>query len=412
MDRTIAPKIIQLTVLSLLLLSSVLCASSTAINTPMTIPLRYYPSYGIYTTSINIGILQRQALEAVIDTGSAVLVLVTAPKKCPSCVHSFTKGRVDPDQFELINENQEKMIRYGSADDTVKEFEAAVAINQAFNPILMKIYLIYQSDQPASVLGLIPHNIKSDPVNSTPFIRKITNNFNTHKHMTFVLCANKGKSYLQFGNINLPKEDVATPLLITPFYEMNISGIFDKNNQSIAKTLHPYNPAVLDTGTGGFIILTANLYKPLLQYLYTSAGPKNQQLSSKFWHKNYCVPRSRVDFNAFPLLRIGVAPLTGNQQQYLELPATSYISGAGCPKDYVRMAFNLVDPPKLLVAMRNYNARKLMGRTPEMVIGTSLFNHYAFRIQFQPAPIIRFYENTALCINPLNNAAKGALTKP
>jgi hypothetical protein len=51
----------------------------------------------------------------------------------------------------------------------------------------------------------------------------------------------------------------------------------------------------------------------------------------------------------------------------------------------------------LLTAMRNHKARKAMGRTPEMVIGTSLLNHYAFSIQYQPNPIIYFIENDRMC---------------
>lgn len=362
-----------------------------------TIPLNYYPEDGLYTISLNIGQQQKQTLEAVVDTGSAVLVLVPSIRHCTQCAYPLTKGHINPRQLKLNKKNATIKLSYGSTNDVLEEYEGAVGIDLKTPPVWMKLYLIHTSDQPISILGLVPHNIKMDPIHSTPFIIKMTNNFKIHTHLTFVLCGERGKSYLEFGSHNLSTKKISTKLLLTPFYEIGVSGFFNEQQQPIAKTKQSYAPAVLDTGTGGFIVLSERLYKPLYQYLYASSGKANQQLNKTFWNKNYCIPRTAVDFKSFPELTIGIAPINSTQPQYLKLPPTAYINRAGCPPDNVRLVFTSAPTQELFTAMRNQKARKAMGRTPEMIIGTSLFNHYAFTIQYQPEPMIHFIENERLC---------------
>jgi hypothetical protein len=289
---------------------STICDASVK---PTTIPLYYYPDYGLYTISLSIGQQDKQTLEAVVDTGSAALVLVPSVRHCAQCAHPYTKGHINPRQLNLKNRHTTMKLAYGSSNDTLHEYEGSVGFDFMSQPVWMKLYLIHTSDQPISILGLIPHNIKMDPIHSIPFIRKITNDFKTHTHLTFVLCGERGHSYLEFGKNQVLTAGLSTKLLFTPFYEIGVSGFFDEHHQPIAKTKPPYVPAVLDTGTGGFIILSERLYKPLYRYLYASAGKLNQQLDKKFWDKNYCVPRTAVDFESFPVLSIGIAPLNNTQ---------------------------------------------------------------------------------------------------
>jgi hypothetical protein len=392
MNRTIVKKLAQLLTCIVLWGGGLFVA-----NAAITIPLQYYPSEGIYTADLRIGKPPTsQTLAAIVDTGSAVLVVVADHETCSSCLHSFTKGHVNPNRLHLSQEKLITRIAYGSANDHVKEYEGPIDIASFTPSQWMKIYVIYQSNQPTSVLGLIPHNLKFDPIHSTPFIRKITQDFHTHTEATFILCGRHGNSYLQIGKMNLPTPNATTKLFITPFYEINVGGIFDEQYKPIGWSGHAVKPAILDTGTGGFIVLSNHLYQSLSRYLYAKAGSKNPKLDAKFWHQNYCVLRNQIDFKTFPLLRIGIAPLVGHQLQYLDLPPESYISSAGCPKDYVRMAFSST-PPKLSTAKHNDSVRKSMGKTPEMVIGTSLFNHYAFKIRYKPESMLYFYDNTSLC---------------
>lgn len=361
------------------------------------IPLQYYPEYGLYTVTLSIGQQAKERLEAVVDTGSAALVLVPSVRHCPQCIHAYTKGYVNPHQIDIKNRHATLRLDYGSSFDTLAEYEGAVGFNLLTDPVWMSMYLIKKSSQPVSILGLVPHNIKINAIRSTPFIRKITNEFATHKHLNFVLCGTRGDSYLEFGQNPLPSPDIATTLFMTPFYEIGVSGFYDDHQKPIAKTKSAYSPAVLDTGTGGFIVLSNHLYEPLHRYLYASSGQSNQKLNKRFWNKNYCVPRNAVDFKSFPVLNIGVASLSGGAPQFFKLPPTAYINRAGCPEDYVRLVFNTPQSQTLFTSIRNHHTRTAMGRTPEMVIGTSLLNHYAFSIQYQPQPLIYFNENDRLC---------------
>ncbi len=367
-------------------------------NDGITVPLHYYPEYGVYTATIHVGKEHAQALEAIVDTGSAILVLVADETYCPSCVNALTKGALDPSALGFSSVHKTMPVSYGSAKDIVGEYEAAVHYvkNQA-NPINMSIYVLKNSNQPTSILGMVQQNLKNDPVTSTPFIVKVTNHFKEHAHLTLVMCGRRGQSYYHIGPIDLPKPVAETKLIPSPFYEMFTSGFYNEQLQGIAKTKHEYGPAIVDTGTGGYIILSPHLYQSLFQYLYKHAGAKNQTINPKFWQQNYCVLRDKVDYNSLPVIKLGIKSLKGEEPSFLTLKPEAYINRAGCDKDYVRLIFTQVTQPNFFSAIRNHNARKTEGKTPEMIIGTALLNRYAVKFAYKPEGIISFYDNTNLC---------------
>lgn len=363
----------------------------------ISVPLRYDPEYGIYTAKLGVGNSPVQIADAVVDTGSAIMVLVADTAYCPSCSTALTKGTINPLQINPSKTHKEIKIDYGSANDTVVEYVAPIQYTESdTNSLKMKVYILKESNQPTSILGMIPHNLKADPIKSTPFLVKLMKNFTKYSNITFVLCGDKGKSYFQVGPIKLGHPLVKTKLLTSEFYEVHTSGFYNEKNQPIIQPSHKYGRAILDTGTGGFIILTPHLYTPLYDYIYTHAGVKNRKLSPKFWHENYCVSRSDIDFNSLPTLTIGLVS-QDEQPYYLNIPATAYINRAGCDVGQVRLIFNLA-PPNIFTAMRNHNARKKAGSTPDMVIGTGLLNEYAIKIDYKPDPAVTFFDNKTLCI--------------
>ena len=365
----------------------------------LSVPLHYDSEYGIYTAKLMVGQNPVQIADAVVDTGSAIMVLVADKTYCPSCFSALTKGTINPSQIQSLNPNKEIKIDYGSANDTAVEYDAPIQYAASErHKVKMKVYVLKKSSQPTSILGMIQHNLRADPINSTPFIVKLMENFNKYTNITFVLCGHKGKSYFHVGPIELPQPLVKTTLLTSQFYEINTTGFYNEKNQSIAKPSHEYGRAILDTGTGGFIILTPYLYNPLYDYLYTHAGAKNRTLSKKFWNKNYCVLRTAVDFNSLPTLKIGGTSLEDNHPYYLTIPPTTYINQAGCDPDHVRLIFDLAAPPSIFTAMRNQHSRKDAGSTPDMIIGTGLLNDYAMKIDYKPEPSVTFYDNETLCI--------------
>lgn len=361
------------------------------------VPLRYNPEYGIYTAKLGVGNRPVQIADAVVDTGSAVMVLVADKAYCPSCATALTQGAIDPSQINTSKIHKEIKIDYGSADDTVVEYLAPIQYTENnANSLSMKVYVLKESNQPTSILGMIPHNLKADPIKSKPFLVELMENFTKYSEITFVLCGDKGKSYFQVGPTKLPTPLVKTKLLTSEFYEIYTLGFFNEKHQSISKPSHDYGMAILDTGTGGFIILSPHLYTPLYDYLYQHAGVKNRKLDSKFWQKNYCISRDEIDFNALPALTIGLVS-EDNHPYYLNIPPTAYINRAGCDANQVRLIFTL-EPPHFFTAMRNHRARSKAGSKPDMVIGTGLLNEYAIKIDYKLEPSVTFFDNKKLCI--------------
>ena len=374
-------------------------ANHTNAITGITIPLRYNSQYGIYTARLLVGQNPTQTAEAIVDTGSAIMVLVADKTYCPSCSSALTTGVINPLQIDALNPNKEITINYGSANDTVVEYVAPIQYSDnVIQQFKMKVYVLKKSTQPTSIIGMIQHNLLADPVTSTPFMVKLMEQFNSYTDVTFVLCGNKGKSYFHAGPIKLPQPLVRTKLLTSQFYEIASSGFYNENNKPIAKPSQRDGRAILDTGTGGFIILTPALYKPLYDYIYKNAGTKNQALNKKFWQKNYCILRSAINFDALPIIKIGLISLEDNRPNYLNLPPQIYINQAGCGTNHVRFIFDQSSPSGIFTAIRNHRARVAAGSTPDMVIGTALFNNYAIKISYKPEPFVAIYDNKKLCI--------------
>lgn len=363
----------------------------------VSVPLRYDPEYGIYTAKLGVGNRPVQIADAVVDTGSAVMVLVADKTYCPSCATSLTQGAIDPLRINTSTTHKEIKIDYGSADDTVVEYLAPIQFtdNNA-NSLSMKVYVLKESSQPTSILGMIPHNLRSDPIKSKPFLSKLMESFTQYSDITFVLCGDKGNSYFRVGPTKLPAPLVKTKLLNSEFYEIYTLGLYNEANQSIVKPVHRYGMAILDTGTGGFIILAEHLYTPLYDYLYQHAGVNNRKLDPNFWQKNYCIPRSEVDFTSFPTVKIGLVS-QDDHPYYLNIPPSAYINRAGCDENQVRLIFNRAEPPHFFTALRNHKARKKAGSKPDMVIGTGLLNEYAIKIDYKLQPSVTFFDNKTLC---------------
>lgn len=374
------------------------------LNTPITaktgikVPLRYHPEFGVYTTDITIGNQPPQTVEAIIDTGSSSMVFTTNEKYCPNCNQALTKGVVDPEKIGSDALTKTVHLTYGSAKDSAIEYLAPIQYSkEEKTSLMMKIFLLKDSDQPTSIIGMIHHNMRRDQVDYVPFMVKITDNFNKYHELSLLLCAERGASYYYIGPKQFSKHPHQSKLLKSPFYEVNTSGLYDAANQPVAKTQAPFQGAILDTGTGGFILLTPELYRPLHTYIYQHAGKKNQQLSADFWQKNYCILKQEVNFSALPKIKIGFQDASSKQPYFLMIPPTTYLSQAGCGEGYVRLVFTPGLPLGHPVAIRNHLSRLNARVRPAMVIGTSLLNHYAISIYYQPNPRIEFSENHALC---------------
>ncbi|WP_133127194.1 pepsin-like aspartic protease [Legionella nagasakiensis] len=388
------PGFINVSFLFFSLLSSVFASNDSGI----TIPLQYYPQYGIYTATLKVGTKNPQEIEAIIDTGSSSMVFIADESYCPSCKKALTKGAINPQKIEVDATHETFPLQYGSAKDTASVYIAPLQYSDSKNHALtMKVFVLKDSNQPSSIIGMIHHDLQK--AQFTPFLVKLTENFNKYSELTFVLCADKGKSYYHLGPMKLPESSLHSKLLPSQFYEINTAGFFTQDKKPIATPSNTYSSAILDTGTGGFIILTENLYKPLFAYIYAHAGKKNKTLDAKFWHENYCILQKDIDFSAFPTIQIGFQKFDEKNKDvyYLSLPPTTYINQAGCGEGYVRLVFMAGLVPNHPTAARNHHRHKTVGTMPQMIIGTSLLDEYAMRIDYKKPANITFYDNDTLC---------------
>lgn len=363
----------------------------------ITIPLHYYPQYGIYTATVEVGKKNQQTVEAIVDTGSSNVVFTADESYCPSCKKALTKGAINPEKMDIYNTNKTLFLNYGSAKDTATIYIAPIQYSED-KQLAMEIFVLKDSNQPSSIIGMIHHDLRESMIKFTPFLVKLTDNFNKYSELTFVLCANQGKSYYHLGPMKLPTSSFQSQLLPSKFYEINTAGFFTHDKKPIATPDNKLSGAILDTGTGGFILLTQNLYKPLFDYIYAHAGNKNKKLNAKFWSNNYCILQKGIDFKSFPTVKIGFQSIDKKSIYYLTLPPTTYINQAGCDEGYVRLVFMAGLVPNHPTAKRNHHRYSSANTIPQMIIGTSLLDDYALRIDYKNPPNVTFYDNHTLCI--------------
>ncbi len=370
----------------------------SAPNPGITVPLQYQALYGIYTQNIQVGNNPSQELEAIVDTGSSALVLLGEQPYCLTCKRAITKGAITPNQLKGACKGKSMVFPYGSAHDVVNECVSSIQYTgDKSNQVTMKTFILKKSNQPSTIIGMFNHNLRKHLVQFEPFLTRITEKYTKYSDLTFVLCGNKGNSYYHVGPFVLPKPILSSKLLSGEFYTIATSGFYDANLKPIAIPHNPSPKAILDTGTGGFIILTPALYQPLQNYIYQNAGTKNQSLGQQFWKDNYCILQQEVDLSSFPTINIGFQGLSDHTPYYLKLSPTSYINQGGCAKGFVRLTINQGVPPNHPAAIRNNEARKEAKAHPDMVIGTPLLDQYAIQIHLTKDPSVSFAPNQSLC---------------
>ncbi len=153
----------------------------------------------------------------------------------------------------------------------------------------------------------------------------------------------------------------------------------------------------MDSGTGGFIIMTPELHKPLIDYLFKHAGEANQALPKNFWHNNTCLPHKRIQFDKLPTLKLGLEGVD-HSPTYLTLKPHTYINRAGCLKGLVRVALTSgLHPIHPDPAVKNHHLRNQLAIEPVIILGTSILNEYPMSIHFSDPATVSFYRREQLC---------------
>jgi predicted aspartyl protease len=371
-------------------------------NGVLTIPLSYKPALGVYTTQILIGQNKIQEVEAIVDTGSSSIVVVAPKKLCKRCANSLTIGAVDPNLLTPVKNNTIKKISYGSAIDHVNVYLAPIKFKHGPKyPLNTKLFVIFDSTQPSNIIGLNHANLIKNQHSFTTFMKLLHHHFDTHHIFSFLLCGDKAKSYFYLGKKSFKvKKGFTAPLDTKNHYTIPFSGIYDAVKKPIATTQFRHEKAIIDTGTGGLILLNENLFDKITTYIYTHTNKHNQTIGSPFWKKNYCAKKNSIDIEALPALMFGFKKLNGAGDFYLKFTPQSYISQAGCDKGYARLVFTKSILSNNPVAKRNHQLRKHVKSYPAMVIGTSLLNDYATLFHLEKTPRVDFFPNDHLCNIP------------
>ncbi|WP_019217661.1 hypothetical protein [Legionella tunisiensis] len=192
----------------------------------------------------------------------------------------------------------------------------------------MQIFVIEDSTQPSNILGLLRDNISIIP-NAQTFVKNVHKYHNLHRVITFVLCGVDADSYIELGPEYIKQvtdhKSYESPLTHKNYYEIQSAGFFDDKGNQIAKPVLPFVAAILDTGTGGYVILNENLHSQILKYIYEHAGKKNQDIGEPFWKNNYCVPLADIDFKSLPKIKIGFQKKDEPSYYLLDLEPDIYV---------------------------------------------------------------------------------------
>lgn len=368
-------------------------------------PVSYKVEHGIYTMPVLIG-NPPHSIEVIVDTGSSTLVVIPEKKICSHCDNPLTKGFVEINALKPSSTSSKYVLKYGSATDRVIEFYAQIQGYKHKNPIIpeMQIFVIEDSTQPSNILGLLKENISIIP-NAQTFVKNVHKYHNLHRVITFVLCGEGADSYIEIGpeyirNVT-DHQNYESPMTHKNYYEIQSSGFFDDKGNQIAKPVLPFVAAVLDTGTGGYVILNENLHSQILKYIFEHAGKKNQALGEPFWKNNYCVPLTDLDFKSLPKIKIGFQRKDDPSSYYLlDLEPDIYVNKAGCGNDSARLVFIRSLPPHP-TAWRNAKQRERMKYFPAMILGSSFMNQYVMQFHLTDNdPYVTFIPNKNICHKP------------
>lgn len=369
-----------------------------------TFPMTFHVNEGIYTVPLLIG-QPPQEVEAIVDTGSSSLVVIPSGKVCSNCANALTKGGVDIKSLIPYQSKKTHHLNYGSSIDEVLEYEAPVTGTMLKTTLIpnMQLFVLKSSSQPSTILGMLRENL-TQVKSAATFLNKLHAYYKYHRVLTLVMCGINAKSYITFGTEKVSavarEQGFNSPITHEYFYEIQTSGFFDANGVQIVKPIQKFVAAILDSGTGGYIILNKFLLDQTRTYLYNHAGKTNQALGDKFWKQNYCAPMTAIDFKALPNIKIGFQKKEDLNSYYLlDLPPKAYISHAGCDAQSARFVFMASLPPHpTATAIRNQKQREALKYFPSMILGSSFLNQYVTRLHLTDVnSYVTFYSSDTLC---------------
>lgn len=375
--------------LSFLSLSGLLCAKQ------FNFPLQYKPDYGIYTAILSLSD-NKNPIEFIVDTGSANFLVRGDRAICKQC-HSFITDKPLAVNKEKLSDKAEH-VRYGSARMTFRIYQDKLWLKDE-SPFCFQFAVATSGEHISNIWGLayqvlaMPHN------NPLPTLfNAMRNKLNFVDQFKLLLCGDKGKSYLSFSTTHQPlNTKLVTPIVDNFFYNAQLTGIKSGEDRIIQFKPGYYQSALLDSGTGGLIVLPRIDRNSILNYVFRHTSKQNQLLPKPFWEKNACLLKKDIDFSRLPTLQFGFVDANNpKQSMYLNLPPEAYVNAGGCPQGSARLVF--VENAMISHHYKKHPHKQLLfHRLPDVIIGTPIFEQYEVIFDRGEPAKIGFVPSKELC---------------
>jgi hypothetical protein len=348
-----------------------------------TFPLNYNLAHGLYSVKLYVG-NQKKPIDTMVDTGSANLNFITNKTKCKNCVHfnGASLLNIKDSGAKKIYKDTFYVIHYGSAGGYLLPYTGKVGFSKSTQiPTIFSGYA--QGTHISNILGLAYKNIASPAMYPLkPYFNTVMQHYRVHG-FALALCGQLGHSHITIGLKKLysrinPRNIQFAPISVNKYYITmlnSISGVLKNGKQKTLISYHsPYTKTtIIDSGTGGFIVLPTNDHNKIIKFIY-SHTPKSAHavLGKGFWNSNTCVNKSLINYKQFPNLIFTLEKAGAPKKSIdIKLRPQEYITASGCSASTVQLSFLTMNRD-----MKRELPRRYMNHIPSLkVLGTPFFEH-------------------------------------
>tara|TARA_R110002124_G_scaffold174233_4_gene341853 strand:+ start:10510 stop:11670 length:1161 start_codon:yes stop_codon:yes gene_type:complete len=361
---------------------------ANALEESIKIPLDYHSDYGVYTSNIQAN-NHKGLIDVIIDTGSPILIILGDKKICPDCKPYITKKTI-PKNTTYHSSNNESLL------------STKLKVTFPNNiPIEFDSHVITDGSHNSNIMGISPVSKDWQKYYS---LKNIFGKLKIPEKFSFLLCGTKNNALIlgDFQSNNKRKKPITkirtTKLYLNDYYTIKLSGIENHQNSPLIK-YYPENYAnvIIDSGTGGLIVVPDDDYHYIIEYIkrfYTKHNT-TQRLSNDFWYDNYCIKNEQINNKKFPEINLTFPNFYNkNQNITISLKPKTYITSGGCNKGYKRLSFTHYENYK-----NKTKHKKLPNDTTTdvFILGTPIFEEYGITIDLENPAKVKFFNKDFYC---------------
>lgn len=363
-----------------ILIASSICVCQAAFSTIY--PLHYNATQGLYSVKLYVG-KQQQPLYALVDTGSSNLNFISTSTKCSDCIFFINNNllNIAESGIKQLYKDSFYGLRYGTGSGVLQAYSGKVGLSPTTQvPTEFSVYTT--GTHVSNILGLAYKNI------AVPALYPLQPYFDAiikHAHLNgFALRLNglQAPSSITIGLDNLfktlkPQHVHYAPIVTNKYYVTLLDGIYGVVNNKRQRIISYSSPitktAIVDSGTGGYIILPAYDRQQVVNYISKHTPQKlRQRLGNAFWKDNLCINNSYIDFKQFPNISFALAKSEAiHKSIFITLKPHDYITSGGCGRGSSHLAFSTMN-----TAQKRKLPRKYVNDYPSLkILGTPFMEH-------------------------------------